>query len=201
MPHPMTGLGLRARKGGAVCVAVTSADGETKVALFTVLASGDDPLALAPYAAARDMVLAGRPISEAATAVAEGRKRQDQAAADGLRKFLAELPAPVTAALLVNRAGWISDLLSYSLEWAEHVPVAEGLAVREAMRAGCRACGIPLVEFDEKTLEERAVAALGLPAEAIEARLKAMGAGLKPWRKEQKLAALAAWMAVAEARK
>ncbi len=184
-----TTLGLRAQKGGAVAVAIDP-DGP-RVVLSTALTTGaeGDRLALEPYAAARDMVLAGHGISEAAAAVAEGRQRQDQAAADGLGKL-----APGRAALLVNRAGWITDLVSYSLEWAEHVPVAEGLAVREALRAGGRTCGIEVIEVDEKSLMERAQAMLGLGADEIEARLKAMGAGLKPWRKEQKLAALAAWL-------
>ncbi len=193
-----TAIGLRAQKGGAVCVVVAVEVSEPKVVLSTILATGaaDDRLALAPYAIARERALTGA-LDEAAAAVAEGRARQDLAASEGLRRIMADTRA-ATAALLVNRAGWIGDLLSYSLEWAEHVPVAEGLAVRAALRAGCRACGLPLVELDEKTMVERAVERLGLSGDAIEAQLKAMGAGAgKPWRKEQKLAALAAWVALA----
>jgi len=195
-----TGIGLRAQREGAICVAVRLEAGEPSVVASTVASVGaeGDRLALMPYGVAREMVLAGHPAAEAAAAVAEGRRAQDRAAAERLREFAAGLEAPVMAALLVNRAGWITDLLSYSLEWAEHVPVAEGLAVREVLRAGCSACGLPLVEFDEKTALERAAGVLGRDAAAIEARLKAMGTGVTPWRKEQKLAALAAWVAVAE---
>ena len=189
-------IGLRAQKGGAVCVAVTAGGGEPRVVLSTVLptAAEGDRLAFEPYAVAREMALQGRK-AEAAAAVAEGRRRQDEAAADGLRQVVATLgAAPVTVALLINRAGWINDLLAYSLEWAEHVPVAEGLAVREALRAGCRSAGLKLAECDEKSLPEQAMSALGLSQADIDGRLKAMGAAAgKPWRKEQKLAALAAW--------
>lgn len=194
-----TTIGLRGQKGGVVCVAVTIDASEPRVVLSIFLATGagGDRLALEPYAVARERVIAGQAASEAAAAVAEGRRRQDQAAAEGLRGVIARL-APAKAALLVNRAGWITDLLSYSLEWAEHVPVAEGLAVREAFRAGCRSCGLELAEVDEKSLPERAVEVLGLPATEIDARLKVMGAQAgKPWRREQKLAALAAWVATA----
>ncbi len=191
-------IGLRAQKGGAVCVAV-AIDGEPRVMLSTFLptAAEGDRLALEPYAVAREMALDGRK-AEAATAVAEGRRRQDEAATAALRQIMATLgTAPVTVALLVNRAGWVSDLLAYSLEWAEHVPVAEGLAVREALRAGCRNGGLALAEVDEKSLPVQAVDALGLSAAEIDARLKTMGiAAGKPWRKEQKAAALAAWMAL-----
>ena len=186
---PIT-LGLRVRKGGAVCVAVAIENGAPRIITSTFLEIGNesDRLALAPYATARERVLAGDAVGDVMAVVAEGRRRQDAAAADGLRKVIERL-TPVKAALLVNRAGWITDLLTYSLEWTEHVPVAEGLAVRDAFRSGCKACKLELVEFDETTLMARAA--------ACEAQLKAMGVGLKPWRKEQKLAALAAWTALA----
>ncbi len=189
-------IGLRAQKGGAACVAVTIDAGEPRVVLSTVLATAaeDDRLAFEPYSVARELALAARK-SEAADTVAEGRRRQDEMATDGLRQVVSSLGAtPATVALLINRAGWINDLLAYSLEWAEHVPVAEGLAVRDALRAGCRSCGLAFAEIDEKALPQTAAALLGLSAADIDARLKAMGgAAGKPWRKEQKLAALAAW--------
>ncbi len=190
----MIGLGLRAQKGGAVAVAVAIEAGAPVIryAGFVATAVDGDRLALEPYGVAYERAQAGGDPAEAA---AEGRKRQDVAARRHLEQLIAHLNAPVVAGLLINRAGWISDLVAYSLEWAEHVPVAEGLAVREALRFGLRQCGIAAVEYDEKTLIERAEAALGLSADAIEARLKALGSGLKPWRKEQKLAALAGWLA------
>jgi hypothetical protein len=199
-----TAIGLRGQKGGAVCVAVALDAGAPRAVLSTFLATGapDDRRAFEPYALARERVMAGESLDDAMAGVAEGRKRQDEAAANGLRQVMTRLPAmPVATALLVNRAGWISDLLRYSLEWAEHVPVAEGLAVREAFRAGCRTLGLALSELDETSLPGQAPPALGLPPDGIDARLKIMGeqAG-RPWRREQKLAALAAWMAAAASR-
>ncbi len=101
------------------------------------------------------------------------------------------------AALLVNRAGWVTDVLEYSLSWPEHVPVAEGLAVRDALRSAFKQCRLEAVELDEKSLPDLAEHALGLSPAQIGARLKTLGetAG-RPWRKEQKLACLAAWVAV-----
>ena len=192
-------FGLRAQKGGAVLVAVTSGPDGPSVALSTFLptAAEGDRLAFEPYGLARELALDGRK-ADAAASVREGRRRQDEAASEALRQVMARLDATqVTAALLVNRAGWITDLLAYSLEWTEHVPVAEGLAVREALRTGCRSCGLKLVEFDEKALPEQATAVLGLSQADIDARLKTIGAtARKPWRKEQKRAALAAWVAL-----
>lgn len=189
-----TGLGLKAQRGGAVAVVIAVEAGApvVKVASFIATAAEGDRLALEPYRLAYEMTQAGQ---EAQAAVTDGRARQDVAAESGMRRLRDDFGAGLAAGLLVNRAGWVGDLLPYSLAFAEHVPVAEGLAVREALRFGLRACGVATAEYDEKTLFDRAEDALGLSAEAIEARLKAMGAGLKPWRKEQKLAALAGWLA------
>jgi hypothetical protein len=143
----------------------------------------------------------GRATDEMASAVTEGRKRQDRLAAEGLKGLVGRLRVdgfePITAALLVNRASWITDLLEHSLFAPEHPPVAEGLAVRDALRSAFGKCGVAVVELDEKSLTEIASKALGLSQPDLEIRLKDLGATVgKPWRKEQKLACLAAWSAV-----
>jgi post-segregation antitoxin (ccd killing protein) len=192
-----SGLGVRAQKGGAVVVALAlKADAPSLIvsAFITTHAEGDR-LAFEPYAVASEAARDGT--GDAAALVAEGRKRQDRMAVEGLRSLAV---SPDAAALLVNRAGWITDLLSYSLGWPEHVPVAEGLAVRQAFRTALAELGLQSVELDEKSLYETAETQLNLSQTAIEAQLKAFGATAgKPWRKEQKLAALAAWVAAAGA--
>ena len=162
-----------------------------------------DRLSLEPYRVAAELPLdaQGKASAETAAIVAEGRSRQDRLAAEGLQSVLRQLgemgQTPIVAALLVNRAGWITDLLSYSLAWPEHVPVAECLAVRDALRSGIRHCGIEAEEVDEKSLFNVATGRLGLSLAEIELRLKDLGSAVgKPWRKEQKLACLAAWITV-----
>lgn len=170
-------IGLRAQKGGAVIVAVSMTNGVPTLLLSSFLptAAEGDRLALEPYRAASEL-----PRDQAAAAVAEGRKRQDEFAAQGLQAIVRQVNA-TKAALLINRAGWVTDLLDYSREYPEHIPVAEGLAVREALRFAVRRCGIELVELDEKSL-------------SVDRRIDAFGkVTVKPWRKEQKLACLAAW--------
>jgi len=158
-----------------------------------------DPLSLAPYGSAA--VMKGMPLAEIAATVAEGRRRQDQIAERALRGIIAQLTAsghpPVVAALLVNRAGWVTNLLEYSLAWPDHVPVAEGLAVRDALRFAIRRCDLAITEVDEKSLPDLAGQTLGLSPAGIDAALKLMGtAAGKPWRKEQKLACLSVWIAI-----
>lgn len=171
-----TALGLRAQKGGAVIVGLTIDEGEPRLLLSTFLAIEGEP-----YRTAAEL-----PREAQAAAVKEIRARQDRLAAEGLRDIFRKLDGSVVAGLLVNRAGWITDLLSYSLEWDEHIPVAENLALREALRFGCRENGVEFSELDEKSLS------------GIDDRLNGLGAGLKPWRKEQKLACVAAWTALGQ---
>lgn len=104
---------------------------------------------------------------------------------------------PAAAALFVNRAGWITDLLEYSVSWPEHVPVAEGLAVRDALRFALKECRVKVAELDEKSLPDLAANTLDTSSMAIEARLGALGATVgRPWRKEQKRACLSGWFAM-----
>lgn len=200
------GLGFRALKGGSVVVGVATDGNEPRVVLSSFLATAaeDDRLSLEPYHVAAGMERGphGGASAQAEAAVAEGRKRQDVLAAAGLEDIVGKLRLEggehVVAALLVNRAGWISDLLDYSLAFADHPPVAEGLAVRDALRFAFGRVGIDVAEMDEKSLPERASKELGLGSADIDVRLKDLGATVgRPWRKEQKLACLAAWIAVA----
>lgn len=184
-------------------------DGEPRVQISTFLPTSTegDRLSLEPYRVAAEMARGPQAAAsaEAAAAVAEGRDRQDQLAAIGLQNIVLQLERarckPVAAALLVNRAGWITDLLEYSLSWPEHVPVAEVLAVRDALRFAIKQCRFDVVELDEKSLPDLAQNALGLSSAEIDARLKRLGAtASRPWRKEQKLACLSAWVTITASR-
>ena len=190
-------LGFRAQRGGSVVVGV-AAGPRILLSTFLSTAAEGDRLSLEPYHVAFEMGREATP--EAKAAVAEGRARQDALAAEGLARLIGQLEAmectPVAAALLVNRAGWITDLMQHSLSDPAHPPVAEGLAVRDALRFAFGRCGLAVTEMDEKSLAEAASLELGLPPGEPEARLRAFSA--KPWRKEQKLACLAAWLAIAQ---
>lgn len=85
--------------------------------------------------------------------------------------------------------------------WPEHLPVAEGLAVRDALRFALEQCRIEVAELDEKSLPDLAATTFAMSSTAINTRLTALGATVgRPWRKEQKLACLSAWFAVSARR-
>ena len=198
-------LGFRAGRGGSVVVGVALDGREPVLVLSSFLATAveGDRLSLEPYHVAAEMARDkhGKASAKAVAAVAQGRKRQDQIAVAGLDAMVGALQKrkcqPAVAALLVNRAGWITDLLEHSLFAPEHPPVAEGLAVRDALRFALGRSAIKLIEMDEKSLPEVASRALRLSLADIELRLKGLGAAAgKPWRKEQKSACLSAWLAL-----
>jgi hypothetical protein len=199
-----TAIGFRAVKGGAVAVAVSLQHGP-RVLLSSFLATAEDGdrLSLEPYQVAYEMKRGtdGTASAEATAAVADGRQRQCALATVGLEKIVTQLKAlgceSLSAALLLNRATWITDVLSYSLASSDHPPVAEGLAVREAIRLAVNRANIELDELDEKSLLERASMELSVPEVEIFSTLLTLGVGLKPWRREQKNACLAAWLLLA----
>jgi hypothetical protein len=78
------------------------------------------------------------------------------------------------------------------------VPIAEGLAVWDALRLACGRCNLEVAEIDEKSLHEVASEQLRLSPHHMDVRLKSLGATVgRPWRREQKLACLSAWVTVA----
>jgi hypothetical protein len=186
---PVT-LGLRASRGGSIVVAVThERRGAPQVVLSTFLPTSavDDRIAREPYHVAAEIVRSrdAGALAKAQATVREGRARQDELADYGLRSIVEQLKDgswnPSGAALLVNRAGWVTDLLQYSFASDSHPPVAEGLAVRDALRFALRENRIDFVEVDETTL-------------FADRRLADCKTNLDgPWRKEHKVACLAAW--------
>jgi hypothetical protein len=168
---------------------------------FRATAAEGDRGSLEPFHVAAEMprLKDGSASAAAKAVVAAGRKRQEALAVTGLREILAGLKVQGISVgavvLLVNRAGWMDDLLAYSLMDPGHPPVAEGLSVREAMRVALRKLRLDASEVDEKSLPDLASKVLGLTPGAIEAQIKVLGTSAgRPWRKEQKLACLAAWV-------
>ena len=185
-------LGFRAGRGGSVVVGVATDRSQPRVVLSTFLATAaeGDRLAFEPYKVAYELPRRGDggPSVEAAATVAEGRKRQAALATTGLGAILDRLKReghrPIVAALLINRAGWMTDQLEHCLSSPEHPPVAEGLAVRAALRIAFDGLGLDYVEMDEKSLRESATLKLPLSPGQIDGQITALGAAAgRLWRK------------------
>ena len=78
-----------------------------------------------------------------------------------------------------------------------HAHAAEGRLFFESVAAGLDRCGLPSALYAEKDLYESAAKALRATEGALDRAVVAMGRAFgKPWRKEEKTAAQAAWVSL-----
>jgi hypothetical protein len=75
------------------------------------------------------------------------------------------------------------------------IHTAEGEFYRVTLRDACDSCGVPTVGIKERELSGVATQALGKPVAAVQRSIATFGkvAGA-PWRQDEKLSALAAWV-------
>ena len=77
---------------------------------------------------------------------------------------------------------------------------AEGEFYRNAIRDAGEYCGLKVAGVKEREIYERAAAALRVPGPDLRRRLDEMGKSIgPPWRQDEKLAALVAWLVLAGA--
>jgi len=91
--------------------------------------------------------------------------------------------------------GLESILLSHAL-----IHTADGEHFREALRHACADCGVEIACIKDRELLDRGVRTLGMKREKLLRRLTELGGGFgAPWTQDEKYAALAAWLVLAEA--
>jgi hypothetical protein len=79
------------------------------------------------------------------------------------------------------------------------IHTADGELFREALRHACAECGVEISCIRERELLERGVKALRIRRDRLVRRLTELGTGFgSPWTQDEKYAALAAWLVLAE---
>jgi hypothetical protein len=194
-------FGLKAHSGWAALVALGREGRGLRVVercRLELVRPEDSPWAKAPYHAAEGMPreeahdVVRRAVASARTAAAsELRTCAEQAAAQGHEvracAVLAGAPMP----------SWSVDQIR-AVHFRMHK--AEGELFRDALLRGSEACGLPTLPIPEKELAQRAGSALRLTPDEIQRELAALGKSVgPPWGRDQKDAALAAWIALASA--
>lgn len=187
-------LGFKVRTAWAKSVAVAGAVGERRVLdrRRVELADPAVPESRAPYHAALE--LSGR---EAERVV---RRASDAAMAVGVKAVLAlaeELRAQG------HELAGIGLVVGSDRDPAKlgnpHVRAhaSEGRLFRQVLEAGADACGVPCLVVVERDLYDFAAETLGSPADELRRELVELGRAVgRPWRAEDKAAALAAWLAL-----
>jgi hypothetical protein len=153
--------------------------------------------ALQPFHAAE-----GLKIEKAASLIRRSTEAAHALARRALRQTVAELEKdghePVAAGLLLASGRPLPDLPRIL---ASHALIhsADGELFRDALRDESRACGLGVTMVKERGVFDHAAKVLGVPAPELKRRIAGMRQELgPPWRADEKLATLAAWIALAQ---
>jgi hypothetical protein len=197
MPSPAA-IGFRAHSGWAAAVVIAGPPDAPVVVARRRIEMADRGTAgpSQPYHAA-----VGMDIREAEVLVGDCAARAAALAATALRGILEDLQQlghRVAGCGLLLASGRPLPEIESILASHALIHTAEGELFRDALRAASRECGLPLTAVKERKLHTRAIADLRLPAGELERHVAAMGKAIgPPWRQDEKLAAVAAWLALA----
>jgi hypothetical protein len=194
-------LGFRAHSGWAAAVAVSGPPSAPEVVdrRRIEIADAEDPDAKRPYHAAE-----GLDLGDAERLVRRCTQASQRLARAAVGTMLAELRTAghgvVGCGLLQGSGRALPDLADILASHAL-IHTAEGQMFRDILAEAGRHHGLPVVEVRERELMARCTADLGLSADELTRRLTEMGRALgPPWRQDEKLATLAAWLALAAVR-
>jgi hypothetical protein len=194
-PHLKTGvaLGLSVHIGRAVVVAVKGAVhgpeilGKAALQVATTFEEG------AVFHMGQSL-----PLHEARVLIREAEARFAERARVQLAAFVTQLGARVVAAGMAAAAPKALPPVESILKAHPLVHAAEGELYRRVFSAAAASLGVAPTRVPADTLAARAAAVAGLTPAKLSACLAAMGkASGKPWAADQKLATLAAWIALA----
>jgi hypothetical protein len=131
------------------------------------------------------------------------RRSTDALAEHALHELLAELKNQglrVAGASVLLAAGRPLGTLQATLASHALIHTAEGEFFREAVRRAAAKYSLPVTGIKEREVFDRGQIALGRTAAQIQESLAELGRPLgPPWRQDEKLAALAAWLVLATA--
>jgi hypothetical protein len=187
-------IGLRSHSGWASLVALEG-PAENPSVLLRRRIELSQKLPRQPFHAAE-----GRPFKEAEALIRQATEETRTLASQELRQALAEVGAGRRGAIgcgLLLAAGRPLPALAQILASHALIHAAEGEMFRDALRSASRQCHLHMTEVKERELHDHATRRLGVPPADLNQRLTEWGRALgPPWRQDEKLAALVAWLAL-----
>jgi hypothetical protein len=189
-------LGLKAHSGWAALVALAEHGDAVEVVerrRVALVDEADAYWAKQPYHAAEGLEPEeARALVERGIASAHAHaERELRDAAARAREAKHEIAACVVLTSEPMPAWSVAEILAVHFRMHR----AEGVLFREALARAAERCALPLVAIVEKQLPDVAIRALGQPRAGLEKAVAALGAKVgAPWGKDQKEAALAAWV-------
>jgi hypothetical protein len=156
----------------------------------------DDPQAKQPYHAAEEL-----PLAQARTLLDRFARVAQERAATGLGAALADLRRDgydVVGAIVLTASGKPLPALESILASHALIHTADGEHFRDALALAGKQHRVPVARIRERDLVAQAAKTLGRSAPALQAAVTAWGKPLgPPWRQDQKLSALGAWLGLA----
>jgi hypothetical protein len=194
-------LGFRSHSGWAALVVVAGSPGAPVVIERKRVQTADPGIrgSLQPYHAAKQMKL-----SDAEAFLDRCNAATRRMAETAVREAVAELAGrghTVAGACVLLGSGRPATGLAATLRSHPMIHTAEGDFFRASLKAACESCGLPVLGVREKEIVRQAAAALGISAEHLQLRVAALGKSIgPPWRQDEKLCAIAGWLALGELR-
>lgn len=188
-------VGSRVHTGWAAAVALAGAPDSPAVIDRRRLDLRDPAMPLQMYHAARPLNAgeAGELIRRAA----EATRLMTERSLSGLIAELERAGNRVRSVGVVLGGAWpVPDVVEGLSHAGAHA--AEGQLYRQALIDACEARGLPVTGVAERSLYARATQVLRMPLEEVQRRVAELGRELgPPWGRDQKDAALVAWLALA----
>jgi hypothetical protein len=197
-------LGFRSHSGWAALVVIAGSPGapDGPAVIDRRRMQTADPRisgSLQPYHAAREMQLA-----EAEAFLDRCGTATRRMAETAVREAVVELAGKgytVAGACVLLGSGRSATGLAATLRSHPMIHTAEGDFFRAALKAACESCGLPVLGVKEKELVRQAAAALSIAADDLQLRVAALGKNIgPPWRQDEKLCAIAGWLALRKLR-
>jgi hypothetical protein len=190
-------LGFRSHSGWAALVVVAGSPGAPVVIERRRVQTADSRISgsVQPYHAAKEMRLA-----EAEAFLDRCGAATQRMAETAVREVVAELAGKgyaAAGACVLLGSGRPATGLAPTLRSHPMIHTAEGDFFREALKGACESCGLPVLGVKEKELIRQAAAVLGVTADHLQLRAAELGKGIgPPWRQDEKLCAIAGWLAL-----
>jgi len=188
-------LGVRAHSGWAAAVVIGRSVSSPVVLDRRRIELIDATMPGQPYHAAAEMNLA-----EAERFIAECIRRTRRLASKAVSTVVDELRErghTIVGCGLLLGSGRPLTTLAATLASHPMIHTAEGELFRDALKHAAEKCGLPLVGVKEREACATAARELKVAERDLPMRLNALGKQIgAPWRQDEKLATLAAWLAL-----
>jgi hypothetical protein len=188
-------LGFRVKTGRAIVVALAGPAANPRI-LYRREVQLCDPKVPESHQPYHSGVMPFAPAS--AKAVARGRKAAERVSIAVMKSLKLELEAEEARLAAVTLVVASKPNLAKLASAHVRAHALEGILFREVLEVGARACRVPSAVVLEREAAALAAAALRRPEGELRRSLAEFGAQIgRPWRAEEKSAALGAWLALA----